>query len=66
MAFAYATSIYKSIRAIFVATWFSDCVIIEVVAGLFGQQEQVFVGLRASVCYALRHGIGLVPDNILP
>ena len=28
------------------------------------QKEQVFVGLCGSICHALGHGVGLVPDDV--
>ena len=43
-----------------------DCLVVKIVSFAFCQQKYILMALCASVPYALRHGVWLLPDNILP
>ena len=49
-----------------VGTWFAYLLIVEVVLLRLREQEDVFVCLGAAVFHWLRHGVRLVPDDVLP
>ena len=47
-----------------VQLWLFDRLAVVVIAGRFGQQEQVFVRRRAAVAHRLRHRVRLCPDDV--
>lgn len=48
------------------AAWLPYCLGVKVILGGFGQQQNVLVASGTAVFDALRHGVGLRPDDVLP
>jgi len=47
-----------------VVGFFPHRILVEEVPRILGQQEYILMALGRSICHALRHGVGLAPDDV--